>query len=471
MSTGKVWKTKDEILKHGKDLVQAGSLSKAKCVVTLDDKVNAIVLGARSRAGFGSVLENYYYGINPGNSPEPDFPEVGVELKSTSIKKNSKGFVAKERLVLNKIDFKKEAHATFETSSFIKKNRSVMLVSYLHVPGEAVVDVPIKIAELVEFENLPEEDRRIIREDWDKIHSKIVANKAHELSEGDTFYLGACTKAATGADLTSQNDGVHAKPRAYSFKSGYMTALTKRFLGKDDTAETILKPNDVKQKKTFEEIVIEKFDAYKGMTIEEIGRKVAPDIDLSKSKGALAALARRIMGVKTKSVAEFDKADVLMKTVQLKKNGIPKEDVSFPSFKAKELAYEDWELEPEDAALDSDRAPSTFKAQLSKRFFFVIFKCEKDCKKGDKKVFHGVKFWSMPVDILNGVVREQWERTVSEVKRSSENNFPRSSEKKVIHVRTHGIDGKDMDEMLDGTKMTKKCFWLNANYLVDILSK
>ena len=31
--------------------------------------------------------------------------------------------------------------------------------------------------------------------------AKIAEGKAHELSEGDTFYLGACTK---GANLASQ---------------------------------------------------------------------------------------------------------------------------------------------------------------------------------------------------------------------------------------------------------------------------
>jgi len=469
MSIGKVWKTKDEILKHGKDLVQAGSLSKAKCVVELDGKARETVVGARSRAGFGAMLETHYYGINPGNSPEPDFPEAGVELKSTPIKKTSKGFSAKERLVLNKIDFKKEAAATFETSSFLKKNKNVMLVSYFHNDGWAVVDLPVKIAELLEFEKLPEEDKKIIRNDWEIIHTKIAANRAHELSEGDTLYLGACTKASTGADRTTQNNGVQAKPRAYSLKSGYMTALTKRFLGKAEEGESVVTVADFKKEKTFEEIVADKFKPFIGLTIQEIAKKVAPDLDLNKSKSALAILSRRIMGVKTAKISEFEKAEIQMKTIQLKKSGMPKEDMSFPAFKSKELVYEDWETEPEEISLDNDKYPSQLRAQLSKRFFFVVFQGDNDCKKGDRKVLKGVKFWSMPVETLDGFVREQWERTVAQIKKSFDTNLPRVSEQKIIHVRPHGKNAADVDILPNGTKMTKRCFWLNAAYIASIL--
>src|SRR5436309_142751 len=65
---------------------------------------------------FGHLLEKYYFGIEPGNESEPDFRKAGVELKSTPIKvlRNGK-FSAKERLVLNLINYKKEAEKTFET--------------------------------------------------------------------------------------------------------------------------------------------------------------------------------------------------------------------------------------------------------------------------------------------------------------------------------------------------------------------
>jgi DNA mismatch repair protein MutH len=34
-------------------------------------------------------------------------------------------------------------------------------------------------------------------EDWEKIVNKIKKGNAHNLSEGDTMYLGACTKGSS----------------------------------------------------------------------------------------------------------------------------------------------------------------------------------------------------------------------------------------------------------------------------------
>ena len=58
------------------------------------------------------------------------------------------------------------------------------------------------------------------------INKKIASGKAHELSEGDTFYLGACTKGANALSVTKQPfSEIPAKQRAYSFKQGYVNHI------------------------------------------------------------------------------------------------------------------------------------------------------------------------------------------------------------------------------------------------------
>jgi len=60
--------------------------------------------------------------------------------------------------------------------------------------------------------------------------------KRNELSEGDTSYLGACTKAATSKDRTTQPySEINAKPRAFALKNSYMTGI----LRENNTYETI----------------------------------------------------------------------------------------------------------------------------------------------------------------------------------------------------------------------------------------
>lgn len=62
--------------------------------------------------------------------------EAGVELKATPVKHTKNGISAKERLVLNIINYEKEFDKTFPTSSFWKKNQLMELGFYEHVPGK-----------------------------------------------------------------------------------------------------------------------------------------------------------------------------------------------------------------------------------------------------------------------------------------------------------------------------------------------
>ena len=68
--------------------------------------------------------------------------------------------------------------------------------------------------------NFSENDLKIIKDDWHTIINKIKDGDAHNISESDTFYLGACTKGVNSKSLVSQPFSVKpAKPRAYSLKN------------------------------------------------------------------------------------------------------------------------------------------------------------------------------------------------------------------------------------------------------------
>lgn len=51
----------------------------------------------------------------------------------------------------------------------------------------------------------PEADLEIIKKDYAYIVNTIKDGRAHELSEGDTMYLGACTKGATAEKVRYLN--------------------------------------------------------------------------------------------------------------------------------------------------------------------------------------------------------------------------------------------------------------------------
>src|SRR5690554_3299428 len=182
------------------------------------------------KGNFGQLLEKFYFGYDPNSTAEADFAEIGMELKSSPLKQlKNKEYRSKERLVLNIINYLNVVNQDFENSDFIKKNASILLIFYLHQAGYDVLDFIIK---LVDEWNFPSTDLEIIKKDWETIKQKIVDGKAHELSEGDTYYLGACTKGANASSVRKQPfSDIPAKQRAYSFKQGYVNHIIASIAG------------------------------------------------------------------------------------------------------------------------------------------------------------------------------------------------------------------------------------------------
>jgi DNA mismatch repair protein MutH len=423
--------------------------------------------GYKGKGNFGQILEKFYFGYEPNSDSEPDFKEAGIELKSSPLKTLKNGeYRSKERLVLNIINYLEVHKEEFETSSFWKKNAHLLLVFYLHDRDLDLLDYIIK---LVEGWQYPNEDLKIIKQDWELINQKIKDGKAHELSEGDTFYLGACTKGSTA--LKSFRDQPfnkeQAKQRAYSLKQGYVNHIIAN-IAQEETAvygKIIDQPEILEKVRSIEEIVILKFHPFYGKSAEQIEKELGLGLN-QKAKSYFANLTNAILGLQLgQKIEEFEKADIQVKTIRLKENDLPKEDISFPTFEYQELVETDWE--------DSD-----FKNILESKFFFVFYQFE-----GKNLILRKVKFWNMSYsDIL--VAKNVWEemvKTVSNgeiVKEVTEKGvrktyFPKKTENRISHVRPHARNAADTyelpvtDKLTGLTEYTKHCFWLNASYVKD----
>ena len=90
--------------------------------------------------------------------------------------------------------------------------------------------------------SFPEEDLIIIEQDWERIMGKVRSGLAHEISEGDTLYLAACTKGANAATVRQQPfSDISAKQRAYSLKSSYMTQILNRYIFGEEENDSIIR--------------------------------------------------------------------------------------------------------------------------------------------------------------------------------------------------------------------------------------
>lgn len=416
------------------------------------------------KGNFGQILEKFYFGYDPNSKSEADFFEIRMELKTSPLRQlRNNEYRSKERLVLNIINYIEVVNQKFEESDFWKKNANILLVFYLHQVGYDIIDYLIKLVDEWDF---PDTDLEIIRKDWELIKQKIADGKAHELSEGDTFYLGACTKGANSQTTRRQpfND-IPAKQRAYSLKQGYVNHIIASIANEPTGVYGKLIPSVIIAKnQTIEEVVITKFKPYYGKTVEEILGTLGIQINVT-AKSFYANLTKAILGIElNQHIEEFEKAEIMVKTVRLNQNNLPKEDVSFPNFKYTEIVNEEWD--------DSD-----FKEILEHKFLFVFLQYEKK-----DLVLRKVKFWNMPYsDILEA--EKVWTRTkriVQEgdiVKRFSVvrrfTNFPNKSFNSVAHVRPHAKNSADTyplpvrDKNTMALEYTKHCFWLNNTYVRD----
>jgi DNA mismatch repair protein MutH len=449
--------------KDKKSIIDYAKLLKGKTLRQVCDP-SILKHNYTGKGNFGQILEKFYFGYDPNSKSEADFFEIGMELKSSPLKqlKNNE-YRSKERLVLSIIDYLKIVDQSFDESDFWKKNANILLIFYLHHAGFDILDYLIK---LVDEWNFPNTDLEIIKKDWQLIKQKVADGKAHELSEGDTFYLGACTKGANALSVRKQPfSKIPAKQRAYSLKQGYVNHIIASIAGETKEVYGKLIPSvAVAKKQTIEEVVISKFKPYYGKTIEQILASTGVELNTT-AKSFYANLTKAVLGIELdKEIEEFEKAEIIVKTVRLKENNLPKEDISFPNFKYEEIINEEWE-------------DSNFKDILEHKFLFVFFQFE-----DEQLVLRKVKFWNMPyTDILEA--EKVWAKTkdiVSKGKIVKEvigttryTNFPNKSFNSVSHVRPHATNAADTyplptkDKLTKAKEYTKHCFWLNNTYVRD----
>ena len=462
-SLNKVYETKKELLEAAKSSL--GIPFKEL------DKTHRLT---SPKGGIGQMVEENVFEYSANSSPEPDFSNLGIELKvSPMIKKTDNTYRAKERMVLNIISYMTENLDNFEKSHFWRKNKELLMMFYEHnykKPKEEWF-----LQEMLDFQ-WPKEDLVIVKQDWKKITSKIKQGKAHELSESDTLYLGACTKGATAAkSLVDQpKSSIKAKQRAYSLKQSYVNYILNNYVLNKKNYEKLIKSEAALEASSFDDVVLSIIRPFIGMSQKDLMK----NFNIQPSKQANASIINKIFKLNgnIENTEEFQKANIVTKTIRIEKTGSIKESMSFPTFKFKEIIKQAWE--------DSD----FYNTLSNTRFMFIIF--QKIDESEENSYLKNVFFWNMPeYDIEEA--RKCWEQTKDVISKGVvleptstgfSNNLPGQFDNKVAHVRPHASKAyykfgnnfeqgnpKDGDELPDGRWMTKQCFWLNKKYITKII--
>lgn len=422
----------------------------------------------KNKGALGHAIERDFFGYEINSRKEADFAKANLELKVVPIKEIRKskkseqlikqlGMSVKERIILSKINYENIIDETWKTTELHHKIDQLLLMFYMHNKDKDISIYDLKFLLSSIWEPL-EEDLPYLKKDWELIQSKVLTGNAHELSEGDTLLLGACTKGVNKKSLINQpKSPIKAMQRAYSLKRSYVDHIFNRLYSGSLLKKAQIIPLDI-----YEKVLIE-FSKIQYANLEELFNKY--DIHVNRDTKqflylATSALFEKLMGMSADTFNQNNISQIEIKTVLLKSNNVPKESMSFEQINFNEIIENDW--------IDSE-----FRSKFeNKKLLWIIFKTTKSYKRQkdlDLLDIHFIDlfYWNMPTADLDTDVKELWIDTVKKIKANDFDNFKKISETRVSHVRPKAKDSSDKAKLNSGSVAPKKSFWLNSAYVAE----
>lgn len=466
------------------------------CLREFANEEEILQLPSGDKGKLGKLIEYLYFKYPINNNPEADFAEAGMELKCTGLLTGTREkYRIKERLVCGMINYMDVINESFETSHFYRKCLIMLLMFYLYNKDANSLDIKFLFSVLWK---LPEKDLIIIRQDYETIINKIKAGQAHNLSEGDTVYLGACRKGQTGEKLRPQPfSDIKAKGRAFSLKPAYMKTILKYVLDSGrptacnfeniDISEQLVSVKELR-KNSFEEILLSRFCGYYGLNSFQIFKKMKlkPSFGKDKYFDSSNAIAGKGLVSNVNKSEEFEKSGITLKAIRVEQNGRIEQSMSFENI--------DWQEVFECDEWEDSRLYEIF----SNRFMFVVYRNTghpindreyinwREEKNNERKAegkylykledsyeLERVFFWTMPQEDLD-LAHEFWK----DIKRQiiADNikvgRFWKLEDNKKFHVRPKGQLSKFKDiSPITGQKTADQlCYWFNSSYVKDIIN-
>jgi DNA mismatch repair protein MutH len=394
----------------------------------------------RKRKGIlGELVETGYFGYENNTRSEADFKDLGIELKVSGFIKRKKGnIVAKERLVLSKINYNQIIKETFEFSKFIFKNRKLLIVWYEYDKNKHISEMTIHKVQLYDMTA----DLKYIEQDFNLIKNKVISGQAHLISDGDTQYLGACTKAATGNDTTKQpNSTIPAKPRAYSLKQSYLTGVLN------------YSSNKVQVEVSPESYLNDKIKQFIGLSQIEILEKLGVQFN-KVPKNISKMIIDRIVGKEEElsKIKPFDKMNFLLKSSPINEKNELIERLSFHNLKLSDFE-EEWE---------DSYWKNYFEEQV---IYLFLFKGSSKLKNGHRRLT-GIKTLKFTSDEI-----ENFGKTFNLLKSAilskdiSKLPVPKSFEQQYLVLAPKGIKGDNAYFNFFKSNKTKACLMVEKSLI------
>ena len=426
-----------------------------------------------SKGALGTIIEKCYFGYNPNSNQEADFSSAGLELKVTTVDVTKDGYRAGERLSITNISYTQPVIEDFYSSHVWNKIRNILLIDYVR---DKTVTKDNCVIQFVYLYSPSAEDLKIIVSDYYYIINKIKSGKAHELHEGDTNYLGSCTKGAKSeTNFRNQYYGDHtpAQKRNFCFRQPYMNYILHEYVIKDnEECDRIIDSYDALRNDTLDQIVLKRIRRFQGKSDSELSTQF--NVKPEKNKSLWVTLTFRMLGIKSNDAEEFKKAGIKVKTIRVEEDNTVNEHWELPPVDFMELINEDWY---------ESKLRSTL---IDNRWLIVVFK-----KHGLHYYLYDATLYSFDDYVVDTGIREEWLGVQNVIKEGVKftirgkrvfNNIPNPSVTNYIHMRPHanksaykfdnysrGNIKNDAKMLPNGDYMTTQSFWINVKYFSKVI--
>lgn len=416
------------------------------------DKENKLSKGLTDKGNLGKIIETGFYCYPNNNRAEADFSNLGIELKVAGYIKNKNGTIsAKERLVLGKINYNEIINEEFNYSKLLFKSKKILIIWYEYKKNINIQNFVITDYQLYDMSN----DELIIKNDFQMIKEKILKGKAHLLSEGDTSYLGACTKGASSKDRTVQPfSDIKAMPRAFSLKNSYITGILRN-MNLTLTVDNI-------EYKTIEEYVYAQIQKFIGKTQIDIlynltGIKYTKTIpkNLNKMISDKAIGKDRDLPMKNEL---FKKTNYVIKNIPVNNNYYPLERMAFRNL-----------------VLSEFKKP--WKNSLWKNYFEEVTLIVL-CYEGNSKIKNGYRILKDIKKIsFNDDDIELFGRTYEKIRWAIKNKdisllpYPKDFNGQILEVAPKSKKNANAYSTFFEKDVTKVCFMMNKDFIFKKLNE
>lgn len=466
--------SEDEILKRARKSI--GLTIEEICK---SSHIDIGTINPKNKGNIGNIIEEVWFGIKNNSSPEPDFNESSIELKIIPLiqNKNNK-YSVKERTKICSIDYRKLYEETWETSHAKRKLNKILFIYYVYNK----TDLKKSIIKKIDLFELKGNDSLIIRKDWKEVWNYVDKGKAEFLTESISNILAASRTGSGGIredgtfkDLVIQpNSIIPAMKRAFSLKQSFTNQRWQELnCGRYESILDRLNINSL----DFENRIIEKLGDLEGRNIAELADLY--DIKISSGKNAVATIIKKVIGFKNvnSKIKEFEQLNIQVKTISLrKKDYMPFEAMSFPTFKLKELVKEKFY---EGSNSENDEWENcTLLQNINKILFIPIFKENPKELSLENRVMGKAFFWTPSNEEIK-IIEKEWTNYINEINAGKvettkvpilngyreKSQLSKESDTDIIHIRPHGKDRSDRDEDHLGNSIVKQSFWLNKKFL------